>query len=100
RLASLGREIVPLHGSLPLAAQNAVLQRPSQPRVILSTNVAEASVTVTGVDFVIDTGLAKVMEMNLNSGFSSLELSRISQFNARQRAGRAARERAGVCLRL
>jgi ATP-dependent helicase HrpB len=100
RLAGLGREIVPLHGSLPLMAQNAVLQRPSRPRVILSTNVAEASVTVTGVDFVIDTGLVKVMEMNLNSGFSSLELSRISQFNARQRAGRAARERAGVCLRL
>lgn len=98
--ARVDREIVPLHGSLPLAKQTEALRAPQNPRVILSTNVAEASVTVQGVDYVIDTGLAKVMETDLNSGFSSLELMRISQFNARQRAGRAARQKAGVCLRL
>lgn len=100
RLLHLDRAIVPLHGSLPLAEQRRVLSRPDRPRVILSTNVAEASVTVQGVDFVIDTGLAKTMVTNPHSGFSSLELSRISLFNAHQRAGRAAREKAGVCLRL
>ena len=96
----LRRRILPLHGSLSLAHQQEVLKRGSSPRLILATNVAEASVTVPGVDFVIDTGVAKVMEMNPRSGFSSLELIRISLFNARQRAGRAAREKAGVCWRL
>lgn len=100
RERGLKRQVVPLHGSLPLAEQREVLAPPRTRRVILSTNVAEASVTVQGVDFVIDTGLAKVMEMNPHSGFSSLELTRISQFNARQRAGRAARQKSGVCWRL
>jgi ATP-dependent helicase HrpB len=100
RLEHLNRDIVTLHGSLPLNEQRRVLAKPERPRVILSTNVAEASVTVQGVDFVIDTGLAKVMVTNPHSGFSSLELTRISLFNARQRAGRAAREKSGVCLRL
>lgn len=100
RLSTLSRDLVELHGSLPLAEQQKVLSAPTRPRVILSTNVAEASVTVQGVDFVIDTGLAKVMITHPQSGFSSLELSRISLFNARQRAGRAAREKAGVCMRL
>ncbi|MGZ3724127.1 MAG: helicase-related protein, partial [Bdellovibrionales bacterium] len=100
RVSGLGRTVVPLHGSLSLSEQRAALAPPRSPRIILATNVAEASVTVQGVDYVIDTGLSKVMEMNLNSGFSSLELSRISLFNARQRAGRAARQKAGVCLRL
>ncbi len=77
-----------------------MLQPPTKPRFILATNVAEASVTVPGVDFVIDSGAAKVMEMNPRTGFSSLELSRISRFNAHQRAGRAARQKAGVCVRL
>jgi ATP-dependent helicase HrpB len=96
----LKREIRPLHGSLPLNEQREVLAPARAPRIILATNVAEASVTVQGVDFVVDSGLAKIMEMNPRSGFESLEVARISQFNARQRAGRAAREKAGVCLRL
>jgi len=100
RLGGVRRPVVPLHGSLSLSEQRAALASPKSPRVILATNVAEASVTVQGVDYVIDTGLSKIMEMNLNSGFSSLELSRISLFNARQRAGRAARQKAGTCLRL
>lgn len=100
RLENINRDVVVLHGSLSLSEQQKVLAKPQRPRVILSTNVAEASVTVQGVNFVIDTGLAKVMKTNPHSGFSSLELNRISLFNARQRAGRAAREQAGVCLRL
>jgi ATP-dependent helicase HrpB len=94
--------VLPLHGSLDLEDQAKVLRAPApgQRRVILSTNVAEASVTVQGVNFVIDSGLARVSNMSWSSGFGSLGLERISLFNARQRAGRAARERAGVCLRL
>jgi ATP-dependent helicase HrpB len=95
------REIDVLHGSLPLKEQQRVLRGgEGLKRVILSTNVAEASVTVDGVDCVIDTGLAKVMQTNFKTGFSSLELSRIALFNARQRAGRAARQKEGLCLRL
>jgi len=100
RIEHLDRDIVSLHGSLSLAEQRKVLAKPERPRVILSTNVAEASVTVQGVNYVIDSGLAKVMNTNPHSGFSSLDLTRISQFNARQRSGRAARERAGIALRL
>jgi ATP-dependent helicase HrpB len=95
------REVDVLHGSLPLKEQQRVLRGgDGVKRVILSTNVAEASVTVDGVDCVIDTGLAKIMQTNFKTGFSSLELSRIALFNARQRAGRAARQKAGMCLRL
>jgi ATP-dependent helicase HrpB len=96
----LGREIQVLHGSLALNEQQRVLRKSSSPRVILATNVAEASVTVDGVDYVVDSGLAKVLQTNAKTGFSQLELSRISEFNARQRAGRAARQKAGVCVRL
>jgi ATP-dependent helicase HrpB len=94
------RAVMALHGSLPLSEQQRVLRRSDESRVILATNVAEASVTVDGVDFVVDSGLHKVMEMNPHSGFSTLALRRIARFNARQRAGRAARQKEGICLRL
>lgn len=94
------RDIVSLHGSLSLSEQRKILTKPERPRVILSTNVAEASVTVQGVNYVIDTGLSKVMTVNPHSGFSALDLGRISKFNAKQRSGRAAREQAGTALRL
>ena len=94
------RDVVPLHGSLNLTEQRRALEPAARRRVILSTNVAEASVTVPGVNCVIDSGFAKVNEINPRTGFSSLELTRISLFNARQRAGRAARERAGRCYRM
>lgn len=97
---NLKREVFQLHGSLSLNEQKNILKAHDKPRVILATNIAEASVTVPGVDRVIDTGLAKIMEMNLASGFSRLELTRIALFNARQRAGRAARQKPGLCLRL
>ncbi len=100
KLVGINRDVVSLHGSLPLDVQRKVLSKPERPRVILSTNVAEASVTVQGVNYVIDTGLSKVMSVNPHSGFSALDLGRISQFNAKQRAGRAAREREGVAIRL
>lgn len=95
-----GRDIESLHGSMPLQEQQRILRQPERSRVILATNVAEASVTVQGVDYVIDSGLAKVMNTHFRTGFSQLQLTRISQFNARQRAGRAARQKAGVCVRL
>lgn len=102
RLLEMGvrENIFHLHGSLPLTEQRKILSPADQRRVILSTNVAEASVTVPGVDCVIDSGLAKVNEVSFSTGFSKLELTRIGRFNADQRAGRAARQGPGRCLRL
>ena len=96
----LKRSIVDLHGSLPLDRQRQVLEPSADRRVILATNVAEASLTVPGVNFVIDGGLARQNEMNPRTGFSALQIRRISLFNARQRAGRAARLGPGVSVRM
>ena len=93
-------EIICLHGSLPLEAQRKALQKSSQQRIILSTNIAESSVTLEGVNMVIDSGLAKVMKQDLRTGFSRLELSRISLSSAIQRAGRAARQFPGICYKM
>lgn len=89
-----------LHGSLPLEQQAAVLQRDERPRAILSTNIAETSLTIDGVRTVIDSGLARVMRFDPGVGLDRLELEPICQASARQRAGRAGRTAAGVCVRL
>lgn len=93
-------DILPLHGSLPLQEQRRALQAGDRRRVILSTNVAESSVTVDGVDRVIDSGLARKSRFDSRTGFSRLELGRISLNSAIQRAGRSARQFPGKCLRL
>lgn len=93
-------EVITLHGSLPLEAQRIALQKSSAQRIILATNIAESSVTLDGVDTVIDSGLVKIMKQDLRTGFSRLEISRISLASAIQRAGRAARQFPGVCYRM
>ncbi len=97
---SKGVDLVILHGSLKLEEQRQVLQKGSVQRIILSTNIAESSVTLDGVGAVIDTGLAKNVKQDHRTGFSRLELGRISLSSAVQRAGRAARQFPGVCYRL
>lgn len=92
--------LVPLHGSLNIDEQRRALQRSSRQRVILSTNIAESSVTLDGVNTVIDSGLAKNMKQDHRTGFSRLELGRISLSSAIQRSGRAARQFPGVCYRM
>jgi ATP-dependent RNA helicase HrpB len=93
-------ELVPLHGSLPLEAQRKALQKSARRKVLLSTNIAESSVTVDGVACVIDSGLAKNMKFDLRTGFSRLEMSRISRASSQQRAGRSARQFPGICFRM
>lgn len=93
-------DVITLHGSLPLEAQRIALQKSSAQRIILATNIAESSVTLDGVDTVIDSGLVKIMKQDLRTGFSRLEISRISLASAIQRAGRAARQFPGVCYRM
>lgn len=91
-----------LHGSLSLSEQKQIVRNDTGQgrRIILSTNVAESSVTVSGLDCVIDSGLEKKSYRENKVGFSGLDLQRISLFSAKQRAGRAAREQEGLCFKL
>ena len=95
-----GVEIVELHGSLDAAAQDAAIAPATRRRIILSTNIAETSLTVPGVAAVVDTGLHKVARYDPERAVDSLETERISQDSADQRAGRAARLGPGVAIRL
>lgn len=92
--------IVPLHGDLDAEQQDAALRPASKRKIILSTNVAESSVTIEGVVAVIDSGLARVASQSPWSGFSRLRVEKISRASAVQRSGRAGRMRPGRCVRL
>lgn len=99
--AGLDADLQLLHGGLTLEEQDRVLRPRSQrPRVILSTALAESSVTLEGVRVVIDSGLARVPRYDPRSGMSRLETVRVSQASADQRRGRAGRTAPGHCIRL
>lgn len=92
--------MLPLHGSLTPAEQDRAVAPSAQRKLILATNVAESSITVDGVTSVIDSGLARIATYSPWSGFPTLNVSRISQASARQRAGRAGRTAPGRVVRL
>jgi ATP-dependent helicase HrpB len=92
--------LLPLHGELPPDAQDAAVARYPQRKVVVSTNVAETSLTIDGVRLVIDSGLARIPRFDANRGINTLLVERISQSSADQRAGRAGRTAPGVCMRL
>jgi ATP-dependent RNA helicase DHR2 len=93
---------LPLFAALPQAAQQRIFERaPDRTRkVIISTNIAETSVTVPGVRYVIDSGKVKIKQFRNRLGLDSLLVKPISQSAAIQRKGRAGREAAGHCYRL
>ena len=94
--------VLPLFAALPQAAQQRIFERapPNTRKVILSTNIAETSVTVPGVRFVVDTGKAKVRQFRNRIGLDSLLIKPISKSSAEQRKGRAGREAPGQCHRM
>lgn len=92
--------VVVLYGGLKPHEQRAALDPNAPPRVVLSTNVAETSVTIEGVSEVIDTGLARQTEYDPRRGLERLTLTPIAHDAAEQRAGRAGRTHAGRCFRL
>lgn len=101
--SSLGQTLVlPLYGMLPQAKQRAAILPDKQGRrkVVLSTPIAETSLTIEGVRVVVDSGLCRQLRFDPNSGLSRLETVRISLDMANQRAGRAGRLCPGVCFRL
>ncbi len=92
--------ILPLHGDLSAEEQDRAVKPAAKRKVILSTNVAESSVTIDGVVAVIDSGLARMAGHSPWSGLPTLNVARVSKASATQRAGRAGRTRPGRCLRL
>ena len=93
-------EILPLFGRLSASDQNRIFSRSSFRRVILATNVAETSLTIPGIRFVVDSGLVRLSRYNPKSRIQELLVEGISQASARQRRGRCGRLRDGVCVRL
>ena len=93
-------EVLPLHGELPPEAQDRAVSGGSGPKVIVSTNVAETSITIEGVRLVIDGGLARIARYDARRGINSILIEPISRASAEQRAGRAGRTGSGTCLRL
>jgi ATP-dependent helicase HrpB len=93
-------EIFTLFGDMSPEDQDRVLAPCEKRKVVLSTNVAETSVTIEGVTAVVDTGLARQMQFDADIGLDRLELTPVSKASCDQRAGRAGRTQPGVCLRL
>ena len=96
-----GVEALPLLASLPPAEQRRAFEtEPGVTRVVLATNVAETSVTIPGVRYVVDSGLARIARHNPRAGVRRLKVEPVSQASAEQRKGRCGRTGPGVCIRL
>lgn len=93
-------DIVPLFGRLSAAEQHRVFEKHTTQRVVLATNVAETSLTVPGIRYVIDTGTARISRYSHRTKIQRLPIEEISQASARQRSGRCGRLSDGIALRL
>lgn len=93
-------EVVPLYARLSMAEQNKVFQLSQKRRIILSTNVAETSLTVPGIKYVIDPGQVRISRYSVRSKIQRLPIEKISQASANQRKGRCGRVSEGICIRL
>ncbi len=95
-----GCQILPLYGDLSPADQDRALTKGETRKIVVSTNVAETSLTIDGVKIVIDSGLARIARFDKGRGINTLRIEKISQSSAQQRAGRAGRLCPGKCFRL
>ena len=93
-------EILPLYSRLSNAEQDRVFQPSNRRRIVLATNVAETSLTVPGIRYVIDTGVARIHRYSPRSKINLLQIEPISQASAKQRSGRCGRVSAGIAIRL
>jgi len=105
RLSQVGEDvpplaILPIYSQLPSDLQAKIFDKMDRRKVIVATNIAETSLTVDGIKFVIDTGYCKLKLYNPKMGMDSLQVTPISQANANQRRGRAGRTGPGKCWRL
>ncbi len=93
-------EILPLFARLSVADQQRIFAPSNGRRIVLATNVAETSLTVPGIRYVIDAGLARVKRYSLRNKTTLLQIEKVSQAAAHQRAGRCGRVQDGICVRL
>ncbi|MEF8746511.1 MAG: ATP-dependent RNA helicase HrpA [Candidatus Accumulibacter propinquus] len=93
-------EILPLFARLSAEEQGRIFKPHVGSRIVLATNVAETSLTVPGIRYVVDSGLARVKRYSYRNKVEQLQIERIAQASANQRAGRCGRVAAGVCIRL
>jgi ATP-dependent RNA helicase HrpA len=93
-------DVVPLYARLSSAEQHKVFERHSRRRVVLATNVAETSLTVPGIRYVVDAGLARISRYSLRTKVQRLPIEPVSQASANQRSGRCGRVEAGIAIRL
>jgi ATP-dependent helicase HrpA len=93
-------EVMPLFGRLSTADQQRIFRRKKGRKIVVATNVAETSVTVPGIRYVVDTGLARILSYNVRAGTTKLPVTGISRSSCDQRAGRCGRLGPGVCVRL
>src|SRR5699024_510243 len=101
-IAGLGLDwdILPLFARLSAAEQQRVFQSHSRRRVVLATNVAETSITVPGIRYVVDVGLARISRYSARTKVQRLPIEPVSQASANQRAGRCGRLGPGIAIRL
>jgi ATP-dependent helicase HrpA len=95
-----GAEILPLFARLSAAEQERIFKPGGGRRIVLATNVAETSLTVPGIRYVIDPGYARILRYSYRAKVERLQVEKISQASANQRAGRCGRVMSGVCVRL
>lgn len=100
RLKLKNTEILPLYARLSSAEQHRVFQRSGSRRIVLATNVAETSLTVPGIKYVIDPGTARISRYSHRTKVQRLPIEAISQASANQRKGRCGRTSDGICIRL
>ncbi|TXH05531.1 MAG: ATP-dependent RNA helicase HrpA [Nevskiaceae bacterium] len=93
-------EVLPLYSRLPAAQQDRVFSSGGAPRIVLSTNVAETSLTVPGIRYVVDAGTARINRWSPRLGVQQLQIEAVAQSAANQRAGRCGRVGPGICIRL
>lgn len=97
---AVGIEILPLFARLSFTDQERVFKPANSRRIVLATNVAETSLTVPGIRYVIDTGQARINRYSYRNKVEQLQIEKISQASANQRAGRCGRVASGICIRL
>ena len=93
-------EILPLFARLSVAEQEQIFKPHTGRRIVLATNVAETSLTVPGIRYVVDTGQARVKRYSIRNKIEQLKVEKVSQASANQRAGRCGRVAEGICIRL
>lgn len=100
RLTGRNVTVLPLHSRMSMRQQKEVFTSANGRKVVVATNIAETSLTVPGIRFVVDTGLARILRYEPGAGIARMPVERVSRASADQRAGRCGRERDGVCIRL